>query len=81
MMTDRSVHLHLDDAPGALAILAAFLGRRRDRDELGYTPDAYGAEVDWDRLIAGNLSTTPSSGTVAASRLGCGARYELLSKL
>jgi len=67
-MTRQSVHLHLDDAPGALAILAALLGHRSDRKALGYDPDEYGAEVDWDLLTTGKLSTTE----IAAVRIAQG---------
>ena len=57
-VSNSSVHLHLDDAPAALAILAGLLGHRSDRRALGFDPDEYGAEVDWDLLTTGELSTT-----------------------
>jgi len=64
-----STHLHLDDAPDALAILAALLGQRSDHVELGYRPTEYGAEIDWDLLTHGKLSTTEVA-TVHIAR-GC----------
>jgi hypothetical protein len=57
-LSQATVHLHLDDTPATLAILAALLGHRADRQELGYIADEYGADVDWDRLTNGKLSTT-----------------------
>ena len=54
----RVPHVHIDDAPFALAILRALLQHRRDHQHLGYWPDEDGAEVDWDLLTTGTLSTT-----------------------
>lgn len=57
-------HLHRDDVPGTLAILAALLGHRADRVE-GYSPspalrrgEAGGAVVDWQLLLHGPLSSS-----------------------
>lgn len=66
---DDSVHLHLDDYPQTLRLLTALLGRRTDGDRLGYHPTEHGLLVDWDRMIAGPLSSTQVA-TVHIAR-GC----------
>lgn len=53
-----TTHLHRDDTPLTLRLLDGLLGHRRDQAELGYYPDQWGAEVDWDRLTNGDLSTS-----------------------
>jgi hypothetical protein len=50
--------LHADDAPLSLSVLRALVGHRADREQLGYRPDEWGADVDWDLLATGKLSTT-----------------------
>lgn len=62
-------NLHGDDAPITLRLLDALFGRRSDRAELGYHPNRSGAEVHWDRLTGGALSTTEVA--VAHIALGC----------
>jgi hypothetical protein len=61
-MTNRGQHLHLDDHPAALALLAAVLEPSRRRHdtltEIGYGPTEHGAWVDWDRLTTSWLSST-----------------------
>jgi hypothetical protein len=54
----RPQHLHRDDCPRALAVLDVLFGHRQDREALGYRPDKHGAEVDWDLLTGGVLSST-----------------------
>jgi hypothetical protein len=51
-------HLHADDVPLSLAVLRALVGHRADREQLGYRPDEWGADVDWNLLATGKLSTT-----------------------
>jgi hypothetical protein len=51
------MHLHRDDVPETLALLRVLLGNRATLPD-GYTPDATGANVDWELLADGNLSTS-----------------------
>ena len=53
-----TTHLHRDDTPLTLRLLDGLLGHRHDRAEVGYRPDQWGAEVDWDQLTSGVLSTS-----------------------
>ena len=75
-------HLHLDDYPQTLRLLAALVGDRADKERLAYTPTEYEAFVDCERLSTAAMSSTevairptlppvapPSSGR-AVSRLG-----------
>lgn len=62
-------YLHRDDTPHTLRLLDGLLGHRSDRAELGYQPDQWGAEVDWDRLAGGALSITEVA--VVHIALGC----------
>lgn len=43
-----TTHLHRDDNPLTLRLLDGLLGHRHDRAEVGYRPDQWGAEVDWE---------------------------------
>lgn len=53
--TQGAMHLHLDDYPHTLTLLADVVaGRRRD----GYQPDEHGAWVDWVLLTAGGWSSS-----------------------
>jgi hypothetical protein len=63
-------HLHLDDYPQTLRLLAALLAHRPDREELGYSPTEHGAWIDWDRLTTGPLSSTETAAIRIAQ--GCG---------
>ena len=54
-MSDERQHLHLDDYPNTLRLLAELLGHR---EELGYGPTEHGAWVDWEALSDGKLSST-----------------------
>ena len=56
-----TVHLHRDDVPDTLALLHALLGDRTHPTP-GYTPDELGADVDWDLLGDGYLSTSEKGG-------------------
>lgn len=62
-------YLHRDHTPLTLRLLDGLLGHRSDRTELGYRPDQWGAEVDWDQLMGGALSTTEVAAVHIA--LGC----------
>lgn len=53
-----ATHLHCDDTPLTLRLLDGLLGHRHDRAEVGYRPDKWGAEVDWEQLTSGVLSTS-----------------------
>ena len=55
---DEGQHLHLEDYPQTLRLLAALVGSRTDKERLGYAPTEHGAFVDWDRMSAGPLSST-----------------------
>jgi len=50
-------HLHRDDAPSSLAILADLLNHRASLPA-GYEPTEFGAWVDWDALGRSWLSST-----------------------
>ena len=58
MPGERAVHLHGNDHPHTLRLLAALLGRRTDHHRLGYEPTHTGAYVDWDQLVDAPLSST-----------------------
>ncbi len=62
-------HLHLDDYPQTLRLLAALVGRRVDKERLGYSATEHGAIVDWERMVTGPLSSTEVA-TVHIAR-GC----------
>jgi hypothetical protein len=76
------VHLHRDDVPDTLALLHALLGDRTHPTP-GYTPDETGADVDWDLLGDGYLSTSEKAvvhiahGCAILERNGGGLPVEL----
>lgn len=61
-------HLHRDDYPATLELLAGLVGHREDAGELGWWPTEDGAYVDWDLLVDGKLSSTE----VAVARIAQG---------
>jgi hypothetical protein len=63
-----TVHLDHDDVPDTLALLHALLGDRT-HSAPGYAPDETGADVDWDLLADGWLSTTEKAVVLIAH--GC----------
>ena len=77
-----SVHLHRDDVPDTLALLNALLVDRT-HPAPGYTPDETGADVDWDLVADGYLSTTEKAvvhiahGCAIPERHGGGVPVEL----
>jgi len=56
-MTSNGVHLHLDDYPATLDLLAAIAGDRGDLsfDQLGYEVTEHGARVNWNTLTTAPL--------------------------
>ena len=59
MTAATAVHLHANEPPHTLRLLAALLGRRTDHHHrLGYEPTDTGAYVDWDQLVDAPLSST-----------------------
>jgi hypothetical protein len=76
------VHLHRDDVPDTLALLGALLGDR-STEVPGYSLDETGADVDWDLLLEGWLSTTEKAvvhiahGCAILERHGGGLPVEL----
>jgi hypothetical protein len=81
-----TVHLHRDDVPDTLALLGALLGDRSTAVP-GYTVDETGADVDWDVLLEGWLSTTEKAvvhiahGCAILERHGGGLPLELRSQV
>ena len=77
-----TVHLHRDDVPDTLALLGALLGDR-STEVPGYSLDEKGADVDWDLLLEGWLSTTEKAvvhiahGCAILERHGGGLPVEL----
>jgi hypothetical protein len=63
-----AVHLHLDDAPKALAILNTLVGHRGPALP-GYTSDEWGADIEPELLAGGYLSASEKA-TVHIDR-GC----------
>ena len=66
-----AMHLHRDDYPNTLQLMAAVVGHRQDAEEFGYRATDVGAEVDWDLLTS---SDTPLSSTEQGALLiakGC----------
>jgi hypothetical protein len=67
MSTDDRVHLHLDDHPQALAILAALFAQRPERAvDIGYESTEHGAWVEWSTLGHSWLSSTERAAVVIA---------------
>jgi len=64
-------HLHRDDYPNTLQLLAAVVGNREDAQEFGYRATDVGAEVDWDLLTSFDapLSSTGTGALLIAH--GC----------
>jgi hypothetical protein len=76
------VHLHRNDVPDTLALPGALLGDR-STEVPGYSLDETGADVDWDLLLEGWLSTTEKAvvhiahGCAILERRGGGLPVEL----
>lgn len=80
-MTDTdpgAVHLHRDDCPRALAVLAETLvARRHDPvgiEAIGFKPTESGAWVDWDRLEHSWLSSTERAAVIVARGVAAAER-------
>lgn len=75
MATTSRNHLHLDDCPQALAVLAALFARRVERAaEIGYEPTEHGAWVDWQALEQSWLSSTERAAVVVARGIAMAER-------
>lgn len=61
--TPDAIHLHLEDHPQSLRLLAALLSRRTDYERLGYRATEHGAWVDWQCLT----TTAPLASTEVAA--------------
>lgn len=64
-----TVHLHWDDSPKTLALLHALLDEKTAPEAIGFIPDEFGAEVDWEMLESSYLSTTETGVVMVAH--GC----------
>ena len=64
-------HMHREDYPNTLQLVAAVVGHREDAEKLGYRTTDVGAEVDWDLLTADDapLSSTETGALLIAH--GC----------
>ena len=53
-------HMHREDYPNTLGLVAAVVAHRQDAEEFGYRPTGVGAQVDWDLLTSNDapLSST-----------------------
>lgn len=67
------VHLHHDDHPQALAVLAAVIGDRAAHPG-GYEPTEAGAWVDWDALEHSWLSSTERGAVIVARGIAAAER-------
>jgi hypothetical protein len=80
-----TVHLHRDDVPDTLALLKALLVDDRSKAPPGYILSTTRADVDWDLLLEGWLSTTEKAvvhiakGCAILERHGGGLSPELRS--
>jgi hypothetical protein len=68
------VHLHADDCPQALGVLAAVVGSRRELPG-GYEPTEHGVWVDWDELEASWLSSTERAAVIVARGIAAAERH------
>jgi len=66
------VHLHRDDCPAALGLVAAVCNRPQPPD--GFELTEYGAWVDWDALASSFLSTTEKAALRVAEGLAVAER-------
>lgn len=68
-------HLHIDDCPHTLAVLAVLFARRPERAaEIGYEATEHGAWVDWDQLEHSWLSSTEKAAVVTARGIAMAER-------
>jgi hypothetical protein len=71
-------HLHVDDCPQTLAVLAEILTARRvdpvGLAEIGYAPTGHGAWVDWDALEHSWLSSTERAAVIVARGIAAAER-------
>jgi hypothetical protein len=74
-----AVHLHGDDCPQALRVLAAVLLARPGVDPvaleaIGFRRSEHGARVDWDRLERSWLSSTERAAVIVARGIAAAER-------
>jgi hypothetical protein len=75
MSSENRVHLHVDDHPQTLAILAALVAHRAaGAGEVGYEPTEHGAWVDWAALEHSWLSSTECAAVVVARGIAMAER-------
>lgn len=77
-MSER-MHLHADDYPRTLAVLAELLDRKRRHDPvglsgIGYELSEYGVWVDWERLEHSWLSSTERAAVTVARGIAAAER-------
>ena len=72
------VHLHRDDCPQTLAVLAEILTARRvdpvGLADIGYEPTEHGVWVDWDALEHSWLSSTECAAVTVARGIAAAER-------
>lgn len=72
------VHLHRDDCPRALAVLAEAVAARRvdpvGLAAIGYEPTEHGVWVDWDALERSWLSSTECAAVIVARGVAAAER-------
>ena len=70
-------HLHRDDYPNTLALVAAVVAGREDASEFGYRPTDVGAEVDWELLTSFDapLSSTETGALLIAHACAIAERH------
>ena len=72
------VHLHADDYPVALVVLAEVVAARRvdpvGLAGIGYEPSEYGVWVDWDALGSSWLSSTERAAVIVARGIAAAER-------
>jgi len=72
------VHLHADDYPTTLALLAELLQARRHDPvglaDIGYEPSEHGVWVDWETLGRSWLSSTERAAVTVAQGIAAAER-------
>ena len=63
--------LHRADYPHTLRLLEELLGHRQDREELGYSAEEDGAEVDWEVLTSTDATVSSTEHAVLLIAQGC----------
>lgn len=63
--------LHRADYANTLRLLEEVVGHRHDREELGYSPEQDGAEVDWEALTSTDAKVSSTERAVLLIAQGC----------